>query len=109
MKRKNSEDCITERGKDNNRSAPVTLELIESKVQLTSVKDMLVFESGRSDYRRISDIDLCKETDRKIREDLKKPSIYALTHEEKLKIAKYLKERFYAGTSQLNRCLSLHL
>ena len=109
MNRKTSEDWLKEQGKDNNCSAPVTLELIESKVQLTSVKDMLVFERGRSDYRRISDIDLCKETDRKIREDLKKPSIYALTHEEKLKIAKYLKERFYAGTSQLNRCLSLHL
>ena len=57
-------------------------------------------------YEKLKEI---KETDRKIREDLKKPSIYALTHEEKLKIAKYLKERFYAGTSQLNRCLSLHL
>ena len=83
--------------------------LPEAKIaQNTRISGQVVHETGFFVYY-LSTADLCKETDRKIREDLKKPSIYALTHEEKLKIAKYLKERFYAGTSQLNRCLSLHL
>ena len=105
MNRKTSEDWIKEQGKDGNEADLVTLELIESKVQLTSIKDMLVFESGRSDYRRISDIELCLEIDKITREHFKKPSIYALTHEEKMKIARHLREKYHTSSAQLSRCL----
>lgn len=105
MNRKTSEDWIKEQGKDNNGSAPVTLQLIESKVQLTSIKDMLVFESGRSDYHKVSDIELCAEIDKITREHFNKPSIYALTHEEKIKIARHLREKYHASSAQLSRCL----
>ena len=108
MNRKTSEEWIKEQGKDNNQSAPVTLGLIESKVQLTSEKDMLIFEGGRMDYKKISDIELCKEIDTITREDFKKPSIYVLTHDEKLMIAKHMKDTFYANSSQLSRCLAFH-
>lgn len=108
MNRKTSEEWIKEQGKDNNQSAPVTLGLIESKVQMTSEKDMLIFEGGRMDYKKISDIELCKEIDTITREDFKKPSIYCLTHDEKLMIAKHMKETFYANSSQLSRCLAFH-
>ena len=106
MNRKTSEEWNIEQEKDKNQSAPVTLELIESKVQLTSVNDMLRFESGRSDYKRISDIELCKEIDTITREDFQKPSIYTLTEEEKLTIARLMREKYFAGTSQLSRCLA---
>ena len=109
MNRKTSEDWMKEQGKDNNQSAPVTLGLIESKVQLTSEKDMLIYEGGRMDYKKISDIELCKEIDTITREDFKKPSIYSLTHDEKLMIAKHMKETFYANSSQLSRCLAFHI
>ena len=99
---------MKEQAKDNNQSAPVTLGLIESKVQMTSEKDMLIFEGGRMDYKKISDIELCKEIDTITREDFKKPSIYSLTHDEKLMIAKHMKETFYANSSQLSRCLAFH-
>ena len=105
MNRKTSEDWIKEQGKDGNEADLVTLELIESKVQLTSIKDMLVFESGRSDYRRISDIELCLEIDKITREHFKKPSIYALTLEEKMKIARHLREKYHTSSVQLSRCL----
>jgi hypothetical protein len=105
MNRKTSEDWIKEQGKDGNEADLVTLELIESKVQLTSIKDMLVFESGRSDYRRISDIELCLEIDKITREHFKKPSIYALTLEEKMKIARHLREKYHTSSAQLSRCL----
>ena len=108
MNRKTSEDWMKEQAKDNNQSAPVTLGLIESKVQMTSEKDMLIFEGGRMDYKKISDIELCKEIDTITREDFKKPSIYSLTHDEKLMIAKHMKETFYANSSQLSRCLAFH-
>ena len=105
MNRKTSEDWIKEQGKDGNEADLVTLELIESKEQLTSIKDMLVFESGRSDYRRISDIELCLEIDKITREHFKKPSIYALTLEEKMKIARHLREKYHTSSVQLSRCL----
>ena len=108
MNRKTSEDWMKEQAKDNNQSAPVTLGLLESKVQMTSEKDMLIFEGGRMDYKKISDIELCKEIDTITREDFKKPSIYSLTHDEKLMIAKHMKETFYANSSQLSRCLAFH-
>lgn len=107
MNRKTSEEWIKEQGKDNNKLEPVTLELIESKVQLTSVKDMLIFESGRSDYHRVSDIELCKEIDTSTREYFHKASVYALTHDEKLRLGNYLQKKFYATTAQLKRCLAL--
>lgn len=106
MNRKTSEDWIKEQGKDNNELAPITLDVIESKIVLTSVKDMLIFESGRSDYHRISDIELCREIDKLTREHFHKSSIYALTHEEKLKMAKHLQEKLYARSAQLARCLA---
>ncbi len=106
MNRKTSEDWMKEQERDINQASPVTLELIESKVQLTSVKDMLVFECGRSDYKRISDIEICKEIDAIARVCFQKTSIYALTYDEKLMIARLMRKKHYAGTSQLCRCLA---
>ena len=106
MNRRTSEDWHKEQWKDNNESSPVTLEMIESKVHLTSLRDMLVFESGRSDYNRMSDLELCKEIDTITREHFHKPSIYVLTHDERLKIARYMREKYHVGNVQLSRCLS---
>ena len=109
MNRKTSEDWIKEQGKDNNESPIVTLELIESQANLTSIKEMLIFESGRSNYHRISDIELCHEIDKITHDYFNKPSIYVLTREEKMRIARHLHEKHHVTSAQLNRCLTLHL
>lgn len=109
MNRKTSEDWTKEQGRDNNEATLVTLELIESNVKLSSVKEMLVFESGRSNYRRISDIELCHEIDKITRGFFQKSSIYALTDEEKLKIARHLREKHHVSSAQLSRCLAFPL
>lgn len=109
MNRKTSEDWIKEQGKDNTSSPLVTLELIESKAQLSSIKEMLIFESGRSDYRKISDMKLCQEIDRITRDCFHKPSVYALSHEAKTKIAKLLREKYHVSSAQLSRCLVCRL
>jgi len=107
MGRRTSEDWIKEQENDRNDSASVTLGLIESNVQLTSLKEMLILESGRADYRKISDIDLCHEIDRKVTEELHETSIYSLSHEEKMNLARCMKSKYYSGEAQLCRCLAL--
>jgi hypothetical protein len=107
MNRKTSEEWMREQEKDKDQVHPVTLELIESKVHLTSVKDMLVFEGGRSDYKRKSDIELCVEIDMLVRELFQKSSIYTLTDEEKHTIARVVRGKYFASTAQLSRCLAI--
>jgi hypothetical protein len=107
MNRKTSEEWMMEQEKDKDQVHPVTLELIESKVHLTSVKDMLVFEGGRSDYKRKSDIELCVEIDMLVRELFQKSSIYTLTDEEKHTIARVVRGKYFASTAQLSRCLAI--
>ena len=105
MCRKTSEEWIQEQNNDNNGVPPITIEDIESGVKLHSIEDMLIFEHGRSDYRRLSDLDLCKIIDREIVPQYSKPSVYHLSPKEKLEIAEILYRQFHAGREQIRRCL----
>ncbi len=107
MGRKTSEDWIKEQNKDHIASKPVTLDLIESNVQMTSFEDMLILESGRSDYRKLSDIDLCREIDTIIKNDLHSTSVYTISFEEKMELAKRIRKQFHIGEAQLCRCLAM--
>ena len=107
MSRKTSEDWINEQNKDNNASSPISLESLEAHVRMTSVKQMLAYESGRSDYRKISDIELCSVIDRIIQTDFGKSSVYHLSQSEKQNIACRLAQLHYPSNEQLKRCLVL--
>ena len=107
MSRKTSEDWINEQNKDNNASSPISLESIEAHVRMTSVKQMLAHESGRSDYRKISDIELCDVIDRIIQTDFGKSSVYHLSQSEKQNLACRLAQSHYPSNEQLKRCLVL--
>ena len=109
MNRRSSEEWLKEQDKDNSRIAPISLEIIESNINLTSTKDMMIYESGRADYRKISDIELCHQIDTITREYFHKPSVYTLTHDEKTRIAKHLREKYHVSLAQLNRCLVFHM
>lgn len=105
MSRKTSEDWVKEQSKDNNSMLPITLETIESNVSMDPVDQMLINESGRGNYRRITDIELCGIIDRIVREDFGKPSVYFLSPEEKISIANRLHKIHYPTNAQLQRCL----
>ena len=108
MSRRTTEDWIKEQEKDHNDAAPITLSLIESMVSMNSLEEMLTQESGRADYHRISDIDLCSKIDEIVREQLHKLSIYDLSQEEKTKLARQLRNNYHASNAQLTRCLALN-
>ena len=102
-----SEDWIKEQNKDHIYSKPITLDIIESNVQLTSLEDMLILESGRSDYRRLSDIDLCREIDTIIKNELHGTSVYTISYEDKMNLFNRLRRQLHIGETQLSRCLAM--
>lgn len=107
MNRRTSEDWINEQSKDRNDMEPITLELMESTIRIHTVSEMLVYESGRADYRRLSDIELCMEVDMITVNDFHKESVYLLSQDEKLKIANHLRQKYHLGMAQICRCLAL--
>lgn len=107
MTRKSSEEWEREQAKDNNLVAPVNLLSIENGVQINSLEKMLIFENGKSDYRKISDIELCTELDALARNRYGKHSVYQLSLKEKEQIAEYLYKVRHLSEAQIRRCLVL--
>ena len=110
MNRRTSEDWQKEQQKDRIDIAPVTLEVMECGIKTHSLAEMLAYETGRADYKRKSDIEVCNIIDNSIIvNEFHKESIYLLTQEEKIRIANILRERFHLGKAQICRCLDLKL
>ena len=107
MSRKSSEEWETEQQKDNNDHASVNLEVIEKGVNLHEATRMFLFESGKEDYRRTSDTELCTELDMLARTRYGRHSVYELTLKEKEKIAEHLYKERRLSESQIRRCLVL--
>jgi hypothetical protein len=107
MSRKSSEEWETEQAKDQNGKAPINLAAIETGVKTDSIAKMQIYESGKENYRRPSDIDICMEIDRNILPKYGRPSIYMLTRLEKQKIAEHLYRNLKIGEKQIQRCLAM--
>lgn len=107
MTRKSSEEWLKEQEKDNNCMPAITLEKIESGVEAGTVKQMLFHENGRNGYKKKSDIELCTEIDKHVREKLFKKSVYQLTLQEKHKIAEFYINNHHISDKQLRRCLAI--
>lgn len=105
MSRKSSEEWEAEQGKDKNGKAPINIATIESGVITESTEKMLIYENGKTDYRRPSDIDICAEIDRNILPKYGKTSVYMLTRQEKQQIAEHLYRNLHIGERQIRRCL----
>lgn len=105
MSRKSSEEWEAEQGKDKNGKAPINIATIESGVITESTEKMLIYENGKTDYRRPSDIDICTEIDRNILPKYGKTSVYMLTRQEKQQIAEHLYRNLHIGERQIRRCL----
>lgn len=107
MTRKSSEEWEAEQKRDQNNFPPINISSIESGVKTESVDRMLVHESGKSDYRKPSDIDICMEIDRNILPKYGKASVYMLTRLEKQEIAEFLYRHYRLNENQIRRCLAM--
>lgn len=107
MSRKSSKEWEAEQQKDANELPPISLSSIERGVNLHEESQMIVYESGKADYRKISDIDLCTELDLLAQNRYGRQSTYQLTTKEKLMIAEDLYRNRHLSESQIRRCLIL--
>lgn len=74
---------------------------------MNNFEQMSVFEAGKSDYRKISDIELCTELDHLARNRYNRHSVYELSVSEKQQIAEYLYKTRRLSEAQIRRCLVL--
>lgn len=107
MTRKSSEEWEAEQKKDGNPLQPVNIQLIERGIGMQDITKMIHFESGKADYRKISDIELCTELDKLARERYGKHSVYQLSLKEKQEIAEYLYRVRHIDEAKIRRCLVL--
>lgn len=107
MTRKSSEEWEAEQKKDNAEISSITLASIESGVNLHDTDKMLFFESGKADYRKITDIELCTELDNLARTRYGRHSVYQLTEREKQQIALELFRTRHISEAQIRRCLAM--
>ena len=107
MTRRSSEEWESEQHKDRNGQAPITVSDIEKGVHTDPTEKLLIYESGKADYRKPSDIDICCEIDRNILPKYRKESIYMLSRQEKQSIAEHLYRNLHIGEEQIRRCLAM--
>ena len=107
MSRKSSEEWEAEQGKDQNNSPLINIQSIEHGVTTESIEKLLLFENGKADYRKLSDIDLCTEIDRCILPKYGKVSVYHLSSAEKTLIANHLHNSLHINVGQIRRCLAM--
>ena len=107
MTRKSSEEWKAEQGKDQNGTSPIGIELIERGVKTDRIEKMLIYENGKADYKKMSDIDLCTEIDRIILPGIGGRSVYTISDREKSQIAEHLYQNLNIGEAQIRRCLAI--
>ena len=105
MTRKSSEEWEKEQMKDNNNRSPINIQAIENCNLCPDLNRMLYYESGKSDYRRITDIELCTDMDNISRSRFNKHSVYQLSHTEKQILAEEYYRKHNLSESQIRRCL----
>ncbi len=131
MNRRSGEEWRKEQDKDGNEMDPITIENIEreyikgrvldmdqkgdmpgmnNELYEKVVKRMMYYESGRSDYNKVTDIELCTYIDNVILPKLGKPSVYCLSGKEKINIAELIYNmKFNPSASQIRRCLVMNV
>lgn len=107
MSRKSGEEWEKEQEKDRFGKGPIRLEDIEYGIKDHPIEKMLIYESGRSDYKKITDMMLCTEIDRVFVPKYGKESVFELSDNEKISIAKILKKSYHTGDFQIRRCLDM--
>ena len=107
MTRKSSEEWEAEQDKDKNGTSPINIASIEKGNKTDNIERLLYYESGKANYRRPSDIDICTDIDRNILPQYGKQSVYMLSRQEKQRIAEHLYRTLHLPEDQIRRCLAI--
>lgn len=107
MNRLSGEEWAKEQEKDNLNIPSVSLDVIEPRASADQLRQMLVYEKGRSDYNVMTDIRLCEMIDRELVPGLGYDSVYGLPREKKIMLANMLYSRYRLPEAQIKRCLVL--
>lgn len=107
MNRLSSEEWKREQEKDNNNLAPVSLETIEQNASSQSMAEMLSHEHGRSNYKVMTDIELCTLIDTEILPSNGKESVYSLSDREKHEFIKLVCARTHVSEPRVRKCMAL--
>lgn len=105
MNRLSSDEWTREQNKDNMSTSPITLEQMERNVSSCSLSEMLKHEHGRSNYKEITDTELCTYIDRTLLPSGGKRSVYELSELEKSGIFKHICSDIKVAEHRLRRCL----
>lgn len=105
MNRLSSEEWRREQDDDRIDAVPITLELLERNVSLHSLSEMLKHEHGRSDYKAVSDMELCEKIDGELLPMSGKDSVYELSEQDKQQLLKHLHSDRRLPERQVKRCL----
>ena len=107
MSRKSSEEWEKEQAKDGVDILPINIRSIEHSASPQEIERMLIFENGKADYRKITDIELCTQLDMLARNKYGRHSVYRLSQKEKQEIAEDIYRRLHISEAQIRRCLVL--
>ena len=106
MNRLSSEEWKAEQEKDKNTLPPITIDAIEKGINIQSLERMLINENGRSNYKAMSDIELCAFIDNHIVRGLGKNSVYEMSIADISGTARILSQKYSVSESQIHRCLA---
>lgn len=102
MNRISSEEWIKEQEKDNNGKEAITLQKIEGGIRGVDINAMLRNEYGRGNYKKISDIELCRLIDSSLPSGA---SIYTIDDGQKKQLFRMLTKTYRSEATQTMRCL----
>lgn len=107
MNRLSDDKWQDEQQKDEEKSSPITIGLIEN-MKGQDVSDLLKNEYGRIRNSRMTDIDVCQLIDKEIVPKYRVQSVYELAAGQKAEIGNYLYGKYRmkgVNVEQLRRCL----
>lgn len=90
---------------ENEGGTAYTVETIEQGVITSDISAMLKCEYGRENYRRLSDIQVCKLIDNEILPRYGVQSVYQLSAKAKIQIANELWNKYHVSRDKIERCL----
>lgn len=107
MNRLSGEEWRREQEKDQDVASPVSLEMIERNTTSQSISEMLGHEHGRSDYRTITDIELCEFIDMQVLPKYNLTSVYEVPSHLKQTLLDHVLSVKSVKVSRAQRCLML--
>lgn len=105
MNRLSGEEWRREQEKDHEAFAPISLEMIERNTTFQSIAEMLGHEHGRSDYRAVTDIELCELIDKQILPSYGFTSVYEVPMHIKQTVFSHVVSEKSIIVSRAKRCL----